>query len=159
MPAKSNAVAVLPVLNLPVNMKKLPSGTHSISALAKGYLKFSGDVTVVTGENTEYDIELGSIWSGPSGTLEGIVIDSEGDPVEGASIKLVFKKVMGAKAFKRLSPVTDEEGYFLIEKVPVGEVKVTAKKGSLGKGSVDTEILEDETTQVEIVISKGKPDK
>ena len=141
------------------SFEKLPSGTHSIAAWAKGYIKYSGEVTLETGESTEYDIELDSLWVGPTGILEGYVIDSKGDPVEGAAVKLIFKKVMGTKAFQRLSPKTDADGFFMIDKVPVGELKITARKKKLGKGDTTTEIFEDEVTEVEIVIAKGKSDK
>jgi 5-hydroxyisourate hydrolase-like protein (transthyretin family) len=141
------------------SIENLPEGTHKIVVMAKGYMKYIGEVTVITGENTEYDIELDSLWMLPTGTLTGNVFDSKGEPVEGAKIKLLFKKVLGTKAFKRLSPETDEEGYFIIENVPVGEVKVTAKKNKIGTGSASTEIIEDETSDVEIILKKGKSNK
>jgi hypothetical protein len=135
---------------------KIPAGTHSITGLAKGYIKYSGEVTIETGINTEFDIILSALKSGPTGTLKGIVIDSKSEPVEGASIKLVFKKIMGTKDIQKFSTQTQKDGYFVIEKVPVGEVTVTAKKGNQGSGFAKAEILEDETTEVRIVISKKK---
>ncbi|MBU1626395.1 carboxypeptidase-like regulatory domain-containing protein [bacterium] len=136
----------------------LPHGIHIISAWAKGYIHFSGKVTVESGMDTEFDIILRGLKSGPKGTLAGIVIDSKSDPVEGASIKLYFKKIMGAKAYQKLMAETDEDGSFMIEGVPVGKLEVEAKKGKLGKGSISTEIFKDELTEVEIVISKKKSD-
>jgi len=135
---------------------KVPAGTHLITALALGYERFTGEVTVETGQNTEYDIALKPLGTG---TLTGIVVDTRLNPVEGARAAVVIKKAKKSILLKRLNALTDRDGRFVIEKVPVGFVKVVAAKAGVGAGFTTAEIVEDQITEVSIVLSRNIPNE
>jgi len=131
------------------------AGTHRIVSMARGYKKFIGDVTVVADEITEFDIALEKKWSSVKGSVSGIVVDKNDNPVADVDIVIQSKKAPGSIYVKGVAARTDVDGKFIVENVKVGVVKVIAVKRSVGSGYVMAEVFEDETTDVRIVIKKG----
>ncbi len=98
---------------------KVESGTYYIRANAQGYFESSKVVNVVSGN--DYIVELESIKS-MYGSVSGKVLKSNGDAVEGATIRLESNNGMAYN----VSSLAD--GSFLFENVPIGDYSVSVSK-------------------------------
>jgi large repetitive protein len=136
--------------------EKIPSGTHIIAAQTKGYKKFSGEVTVVTGQTTQYDIAMTSLKSLSVSSIKGIVVDSSDNPVENAKVMVASKNIWHSMDVKGLTTTTDSKGNFSFDKIPVGDCIITANKPKIGKGSVSVTVEENIPIDVTIKLDKTK---
>lgn len=98
---------------------KVESGTYYIRANAQGYFESSKVVNVVSGN--DYIVELESIKS-MYGSVSGKVLKSNGDAVEGATIRLESND---GTAYTGSSLA---DGSFLFENVPIGDYSVSVSK-------------------------------
>ena len=88
------------------------------------------------------------------GTLEGVVLDTDGRPVGNAAI---FVRGAGGHLTERMaSSVSDDEGRFVVEGVAPGEVTLTARTREASSAeSRSVMVREDAATNVELILESG----
>ncbi len=88
------------------------------------------------------------------GTLEGVVLDTDGRPVGNAAI---FVRGAGGHLTERMArSVSDEEGRFVVEGVAPGEVTLTARTREASSAeSRSVMVREDAATDVELILESG----
>ena len=72
-----------------------------------------------------------------TGSLEGYIVDENGNGISG-----VMVSILGTE----LSVITDENGYYSFENVPVGNHTLSASKSGYRSESIEVEAVEDEMT-------------
>lgn len=84
------------------------------------------------------------------GSVRGVVIDENGDPVEGAFVTLIHARTKRVVA----KAETDENGHFGFRHVRTGYYGVKAGKREVGQGAVRTGVRANETSRVRIRLHK-----
>ena len=96
------------------NLINVPAGTYALNVVADGYDNYSESIVVVAGADTEVVIVLL-----PRRGISGIVVDSETkNAIAGANVSVILDSVTTAT-------VTDVDGKFSIEQLPVGIYDLT----------------------------------
>ncbi len=92
------------------------------------------------------------VWAGDkdgpdTGAVAGVVLDSEGMPVEGAQVRLMsgHRRVLARG-------VTNERGRFGFRQVHTGRYVVVAARRDVGRGRARVAVHADEVSRVRVVI-------
>ena len=87
----------------------------------------------------------------PAGAARGLVVDRQGDAVDGAQVVFEFQ---GAESF-RVEATTSSTGEFSQPGLPPGHYVVTAEKENLGLQSFRMRVHPDQTVQVNFQLEPG----
>jgi protocatechuate 3,4-dioxygenase beta subunit/5-hydroxyisourate hydrolase-like protein (transthyretin family) len=97
-----------------------------------------------------------------SAALEGVVLDGEGRPIDGARVTLSRargRNEEGGAPFSFMQPraaaVTSDGGRFRIDKLPAGEYRATAMAEGWAPAHRPIEIAEKQTARVELKLAAG----
>lgn len=142
------------------NFDRVAVGNYHITATMNRQGMAQDDIEVVADENTEVDLVLGQGNGGgggddrPTGSVSGTVSTEDGAPVENAQVVL-----MGEMNDNRRPDMyrgqTNADGEFSFESVVVGNYHITAVFGREGMAEDDIEVIEDENTEVDLVLAQG----
>jgi large repetitive protein len=124
--------------------KDVPVGKVTVLAEKTGFGSGQAVAEVMDGQITEVTIVLGINETG-YGTITGIVINSEKNPVAEAKVRIDGKD---------FSAFTNSEGRFTFEKVPAGKVTILAEKTGIGNGKTETEVMDGQISEVVIILNK-----
>ncbi len=127
------------------NITLLP-GTYDIVVTKSNFEpSYKSDLEIASGDETFVVIYLDK----HSGTLEGTVVDEDTEEgIEYASVKLA-----GAS----ISTVTDEEGEYRIEDIPVGTYSVTASALSYENKTKEVKLENNEEHTLDFQLEKANP--
>lgn len=101
-------------------------GTGDFQSISGGYLSGNMNRSFITRSEDET----------ATGTVEGQVTDENGEPIEGATVTIPGTDI---------STTTDENGYYVLEDVPIGEHKVKITHPDYGDQEIDVNVEEGET--------------
>lgn len=94
----------------------LAAGTWTLSADVAGYVAFRRTVTVVAGTGARAITGEPTIELARGATVGGVVYDSAGERVAGATVKV-----------GSASTTTDQDGYFRLRDAPTGSIEIVAE--------------------------------
>ena len=132
----------------------MPVGTYDARAMSFGYVPSDPlEVVVTEGTLTEADFALAPL---TFGSLEGAVTDAgTGEPIEGAFVvacRFGFEGPMAGEAMEKgmgggwNMAVTDENGFYHFDQLPVGTWTVRAVAWGYDLGTAEVVIVEGQTT-------------
>jgi len=87
--------------------------------------------------------------TGPSGNIEGIVENEDGEPVEDATVDVVDEIE---------EDTTDEAGEYEIERIDSGSYEVAVDADGYGEKTASVEVSEDDTTEQSFTLEAGEPE-
>lgn len=136
----------------------LLAGSYELHAWAQDYPQLREPVTVEIAEGK--DVEDVRVVMPATGSLEGIVRDESGEPVAGATVSANLVDAWG-----RTQVRTGDDGRFRMERVQIGQQRVTAETAwfeqmrTPGTGDDDlqgelVEVTDGGTAQVELVVER-----
>ncbi|MBU1627594.1 carboxypeptidase regulatory-like domain-containing protein, partial [bacterium] len=125
------------------SFEKVPTGIVHIIAEKEGVGSGKADAQVKEDQITEVKIVLSGTGVG-TGSIVGIVINAEGNPVAGAKVRIDGKDMTAS---------TNEMGKFTFERVPVGLVLLKAEKEGAGSGKAEVKVIQGQVSEVKIVLS------
>lgn len=138
----------------------VPAGRYIVAAMTRELGGARAEAVVEDGQRAEVNLQLQGRGGGGGGEervvspLNGHVIDADGAAVEGARVVLMpARMARGRMRMPRLNAVTDANGNFRIDEVPVGVWIVTAMKRGVGAGRARVEVLADQEANVEVVLN------
>jgi len=104
------------------SLDNVPAGTYTLNVVAEGYDDYSESVVVTNGGNTVVDVVF--LTEEPGG-ISGKVVDSVDSvsPIIGATVSATLS---GSAYIFNSSAVTDVNGEFVFEQLPVGTYDLTA---------------------------------
>jgi hypothetical protein len=114
----------------------LPVGDYSVTASAFGYTPQTLPATITDGGTTTLNFAL---VAAPTGSLSGTVSDSDGNPIENASVVINGTPIPPA--------TTDAAGHYSFASVPNGTYSVTASAGRCNTPDTETVTVAGATTQ------------
>jgi protocatechuate 3,4-dioxygenase beta subunit len=123
-------------------LRDLAPGTARVVLVRKGFSRVEATVTIPENEG-----DLDRLEMSPAGTVEGEVLDRNGDPVVGARVA-----VGAAPAYLPVGPlppgvaVTDARGRFTLADVAEGDVVIEAYSADRGRGRERVRVHPDHTT-------------
>lgn len=119
------------------------AGTYDVSAELLGYSALnSGSITVVAGDVVRYDIRMTVTDAEGTGGVFGVVSDTSGDPLVD-----VVVDIDGYQA------LTDSDGMYLREAIPVGDHPVTATlSGYFAPSGMSVTVVSRQTSYFPIVM-------
>jgi len=91
------------------------------------------------------------------GSLTGVVLDADGNPVEGARVALAPARLVarrGMRNVRHLNATTDANGAFTIDRLPVGVWVVMAMKREVGAARDRVEIAVDQQAEIELTLRR-----
>ncbi len=110
----------------------LPQGLYKVSAYKQGYQNIEVNF-VIDAPNQVRNINI-SLSIDPvtkKGTINGIITDKDGNPVQDAFV-ILFEVTTDQEGKEVLTPIrvtkTNEEGLYLFEQVPQGDYKIKSNK-------------------------------
>jgi subtilisin family serine protease len=117
---------------------RLPVGDYDVEVSAFGYGSATAAATVTEGATTTLDVALQSV---PSHTVSGTVVDDDGAPVGGATVRIVGTPLPEV--------VTGADGGYTIPDVPEGEYEMVVDAGGCLAAQTVTLVVDgDETVDV-----------
>jgi len=133
-------------------LENIPVGNCVLYVYADGFNNYSESIVVEVGEDKVVDIILS--FEGTGG-ISGIVVDSDGgEPIEEATVSATLS---GSAYIFNSSTVTDKDGLFLIEQLPVGTYDLTASAidydNNTASGIVVTAGVIEDTVEIELTPS------
>jgi len=133
-------------------LENIPVGNCVLNVYADGFNNYSESIVVEVGEDKVVDIILS--FEGTGG-ISGIVVDSDGgEPIEEATVSATLS---GSAYIFNSSTVTDKDGLFLIEQLPVGTYDLTASAidydNNTASGIVVTAGVIEDTVEIELTPS------
>jgi protocatechuate 3,4-dioxygenase beta subunit len=128
---------------------ELAAGVVSVRVWARDYHPAMAEVEIVVDETSILDLALDPL---AFGALEGTVTDAEtGDPVSHAFVRA--SPVMdpeGGRMGRWNIAITDENGFYSFDDLATGHYRVRAFAWGYGRGQVEADVLEGETTVADI---------
>jgi protocatechuate 3,4-dioxygenase beta subunit len=85
-----------------------------------------------------------------TGSVVGIVVDSAGNPIEGARVEMEIQTANGHKFQARTH--TDRNGHYGFRHVPEGRGQIRANKRGVGRGHARFGVRAGHTTRVKITL-------
>ena len=99
------------------SLDNVPAGSYTLNVYAEGFDNYSQSIEVIFDEDTVVDIVL------LSGGISGSVVDSlSGLAISEATVSAALS---GSAHIFNSSAVTDDDGFFLIDQLPVGSYDLT----------------------------------
>ncbi len=121
---------------------RVPSGKRKIAIQATGYREYTDTITIVEDTENTYEAYLKTAY----GTLSGIITDSEGVLVAGATI------VVGGS----YSGVSDTNGYYEIANIPIGTYSLTVTSSGHAPYTTSVEIQEGPNSlDIQLTVNTG----
>ncbi len=135
----------------------IASGPYLLEVSYPGFLPYSKRLTVNAGEN----IDLGAVAINRGSSITGQVLDTEGNPIQGAEVQafpegLSFQtmgKALQDFTSGRVKTQSDAEGMFSIHGLSQGKYRVIAQAHKFG-GKVKSRVPTDEEP-IELVLEPG----
>jgi len=131
-------------------IEELAAGEARLLVLAEGHVPEERDVDIVSDRGR--DTDLGRIELAEGGSIKGIVLDEEGEPIVGARVA-----VGRVPTYLPLGPLppgiaaTDRQGRFLLADAPEGTHPVEVYKVGYGRAAIDVEVrVRDVTREITI---------
>jgi iron complex outermembrane receptor protein len=87
-------------------------------------------------------------WAQTTGSIEGVVNDSEGKPIPGVTVSISSEALKGGPH----TAYTNEQGLFRFPSVPVGTYTVEVSGGGFEKVSAEVVVVENETANVPLTM-------
>lgn len=129
------------------DLDNVPAGNYTLNVYTDDYGNYSEDIEVIAGEDTVVNVVF--LLETP-GAISGSVVDFDsGDPIEGATVSATLSG--GVYTFSS-SALTDGDGLFLIEKLPVGTYDLTASAIGYDNSTVAGIVVTEDTTTENIEI-------
>jgi protocatechuate 3,4-dioxygenase beta subunit len=133
--------------------RNIPAGFYRLVVIKAGYAPADRYVRVHAGQVTEANFLLNPIDPPPTGTLAGVVRDAvTSEPLAGARVHILVDPAVDLVSGDRWTARTDEEGYYEIENVPVGEYIVGAFKRGYHPQRREATIVEGLTTGLDFAL-------
>jgi hypothetical protein len=132
-------------------IEDIPVGTHSVMVFKCGYYPATQEAEVLASQTTTVDFSLTPIEPPATGTITGKVTDATTSlPIESAFVFTVAEDIW--ECFGRFSAMTDSNGDYTIENVPVGMRKIFAFKRHYHHASQMVHVEEGLTTTVNFAL-------
>ncbi len=140
---------------------EVPAGVYHIVAGLFDVGNARAEVEVADGEVTAVELQLevcdredpGEI---ETGSISGVVLDADGEPVVRARVAVMLRlrgfEGRGGMNFRNLHTVTDQNGEFVLETVPVGNHNIVANAMRLGMAREAVAVEVDQNTEIELTI-------
>lgn len=141
-------------------VKDLAPGSVRIVAFAAAYAAYEG-IATVAGDGRR-PVELPAVDLPRAGTVEGIVLDDQGDPVAGARVgEDSVPTWLPLGPLPRGLVLSDRDGRFVLSGLPEGGVRIEAYEVDHGRGAAeDVPVRADRTrSRVEIQLESSGPRK
>jgi protocatechuate 3,4-dioxygenase beta subunit len=137
------------------------AGSARLRVSHPGFATHFAELTVPAMGRADRAFELSPINLVEAGSVTGVVLDEEGEPVRGARVGVGLVPAFlpaGAEPFGLAQ--SDARGQFRLDEVPAGRVTISAYAAASGRGSVeDVEVRAGESSgPVEIVLHAGNTD-
>jgi hypothetical protein len=133
-----------------ISFDTVAAGNYSVTVSIAGYIAKSVSVSMGNGENDTGKIYLTKIAEGNSKTLTGIVKDSTGKAVEGATVQLVIGGGGGGgQSSIRLQTTTSATGAYSFAGIPAtaNNVTLTVTKTGFANSTANVNLEESATTR------------
>jgi len=108
--------------------------------------------------NVELQLQVREREEIETGSVSGVVIDADGEPVEGARVVIPLRANRHMRRHIRLNTQTDANGVFAFENVPVGNHRIVAFARRVGGAREMIEVAADQNTEVELQLM-GRQDR
>jgi hypothetical protein len=116
-------------------LEDVPPGAMRLSVARSGYAKVDQAVRVETPSHADRSVMLDPIDLREGGVVEGLVVDSRGDPVAGARVvQGPISTLLPAGKLPAGVALTNRRGEFKIEELAEGDVVLEAYAPDLGRG-------------------------
>jgi Carboxypeptidase regulatory-like domain/PDZ domain len=117
-------------------MKDLAAGAATLRVHAAGFASAARELTIPD-SNGAHPFEIPRIELTEGGTVEGVVVDARGDPVQGARVALDRAPTyLAVGATPPGVAVTDADGRFKLGELPEGELTLEAYAPDVGRARV-----------------------
>ena len=142
--------------------EEVPAGRYLVQAGAPDLGRDSETIEVNDNEQTNVELRLQGHREREeveTGSVVGTVIDADGNAVEGAQV-VIMQMARGRQGrnIRNLRTLTDANGAFSFDAVPVGNISVAAAARDLGRDVEQIEVVADQETEVELQL-QGREDR
>ena len=128
----------------------LASGTYELHVLATGfYGETMTEVPVVGGETAEASLQLTQATKANTGAIEGLIIDSAGQPLNRVQVNIYRSGRRVAYTY------TNAEGYYRVLSLAPGDYTVTTALRGYLKGTLVVKVSADEMAFCDLVLTKS----
>ena len=128
----------------------LASGTYELHVLATGfYGETMTEVPVVGGETAEASLQLTQVTKANTGAIEGLIIDSAGQPLNRVQVNIYRSGRRVAYTY------TNAEGYYRVLSLAPGDYTVTTALRGYLKGTLAVKVSADEMAFCDLVLTKS----
>lgn len=131
------------------------AGPARIVVTHPGHVSREREVTIEAPSH-EQDFEVEAIDLAEAGSVEGEVVDAQGQPIAGARVAKdsVPTHLPGGRAPQGMA-VTDRQGRFHLEDLPEGDVTLEAYSAEHGRGRLEVKVRAGRTTDRAKVVLEG----
>ena len=144
--------------------EEVPEGDYTVTAMARELGMAHARIEVADGEETAVELQMRGFGGGGGdeegdqefGSVSGTVVDVEGNAVAEARVVIIIRQEGEERGrfmrrhVRHVRGVTDDNGEFSFDEVPVGEGIITAGKRELGMVRAQIEVIVDENTEVDL---------
>ena len=138
------------------NFIDVPAGSYLINAGFMDVGRVREQIEVQDGQELNIQLQLLVCEQEEieTGSVSGVVIDADGNPVEGARVGIQRRAILGRHVRNiRLHTETDANGMFSIEGVPIGNHRIVAGAPRLGNAEAQIDVEVDQNTEVELQLA------
>ena len=129
--------------------ERVPEGGYVIHAFAEGYHEYKGEVLIEGNEITELEIVLEEEPAHESGSLQGIVVDVDGEPIiNHQGIAVAIHEFLDILYETKI----DGHGNFYFQQLAEGKYNLRVEMEGFHPGTATIEVLPGETVTITIML-------